>query len=536
MRIIITILLVVNYALTFGQLNLPLKFQNNEAKWAELNWIEGNRKEDQVFKNRLPPIVIEDTIYTFLNYHGKNDNGVSLDFCGYLIKKLNKNTGEKYWEVLRIYKDGKKRKAISQPSFELGKLTVSLYDEVLSRNVEWTCYPAHIVIDTNTGLVIDSNYVDRTDRTLPTFRRISTAYPNGSRFYVTKTGYTYRGTTAHGGGSLGPLRSFIRDQHLGFDGHFISADTFELTSQYKTIRLNDWFENNEGGLNILRVSSSIDWTDREFKFMKLDKNLNLLKSVDLTQYFKSTDSIAAMGVENLYQNDGLFVVTSQYESFANREYYFHYHLFDSDGNFLDRLDYTLRDGIDNANIEYGWLRPMADVVNKRILLTHSRQNKMSESTFFELFASDGDTIKRVKRIEVEGSSDHFRTDMPLMMANGDILLYVAQFEWRKPGPFFSWIMLDGAKMGIVSSTDEVESVRQPFVLYPNPTSSNIHILTDIEYDHVMIQSIDGAITKQETVRDGAVNVSSLPNGTYICTLIKGSRTISSGVKFVKMGK
>ena len=134
-------------------------------------------------------------------------------------------------------------------------------------------------------------------------------------------------------------------------------------------------------------------------------------------------------------------------------------MFDSDGNFLDRLDYTLRDGIDNANIEYGWLRPMADVVNKRILLTHSRQNKMSESTFFELFASDGDTIKRVKRIEVEGSSDHFRTDMPLMMANGDILLYVAQFEWRKPGPFFSWIMLDGAKMGIVSSTDEVESVR-----------------------------------------------------------------------------
>ena len=179
---------------------------------------------------------------------------------------------------------------------------------------------------------------------------------------------------------------------------------------------------------------------------------------------------------------------------------------------------------------------MADVVNKRILLTHSRQNKMSESTFFELFASDGDTIKRVKRIEVEGSSDHFRTDMPLMMANGDILLYIAQFEWRKPGQFFSWIMLDGAKMGIVSSTDEVESVRQPFVLYPNPTSSNIHILTDIEYDHVMIQSIDGAITKHVINSDTSIDTSSLPNGTYVCTLIKGGSIISSGVKFVKVGK
>ncbi len=535
MRIIITILLVVNYALTFGQLNLPLKFQNNEVKWAELNWWEGGAKDGQDFQNRLPPIIIEDTLYTFLNF-----KGTSSGIKGYQIKKLNKTTGEKYWEVIRGYRNGI-RSALSQPFIDNGMLTVSLYDEAKSDGSTWSlCYPAHIVIDTKTGLVIDSNYVDRTDSTLPTFLSISAG--NGQhteanpRFYVTENGYTYRFITGHGGGSLGPFRFFILDKHLGFDGHLISVDTFELMSKYKRVQLSNWFDNNEGGINIVRVSENDDWKDREFRFMKLDKHLKLLKSVDLTQYFKSTDTIAYLGVENLYQNDGLFVVTSQYESFSTKEYRFHYHLFDSDGNFLDKLDYTLRDGIDNVNIEYGWTCPMADVVNKRILLTHSRQNKITESTYFELFASDGDTIKRVKRIEVEGITDHFRTDMPLMMANGDILLYVAQFAWREPGPFFSWIMLDEAKMGIVSSTEGVHSIRQPFTIYPNPTSSILQIVTDADYDQVLIQSIDGMITKQETVSDGAVNVSFLPNGAYICTLMKAGRVKSSGVKFVKVGK
>ncbi len=100
----------------------------------------------------------------------------------------------------------------------------------------------------------------------------------------------------------------------------------------------------------------------------------------------------------------------------------------------------------------------------------------------------------------------------------------------------AYLLFKGEKLGLTSGADEVESVRKPFVLYPNPTSSTLQIVTDMDYDHVLIHSIDGKITKQETVSDGAVNVSFLPNDAYICTLIKGGRIISSGVKFVKVGK
>jgi len=87
----------------------------------------------------------------------------------------------------------------------------------------------------------------------------------------------------------------------------------------------------------------------------------------------------------------------------------------------------------------------------------------------------------------------------------------------------------------MSSAHDI-TLTSPFILYPNPTSSTLQIVTDADYDHVLIHSTDGKITKQETVSDGAVNVSSLPDGSYVCTLIKGGSIISSGVKFVKVGK
>jgi hypothetical protein len=97
------------------------------------------------------------------------------------------------------------------------------------------------------------------------------------------------------------------------------------------------------------------------------------------------------------------------------------------------------------------------------------------------------------------------------------------------------ICLNKSELGLTSPAHDLTRISQ-FKIYPNPASSTLQIVTDMNYDHVLIHSTDGKITKQETVSDGAVNVSSLPNGTYVCTLMKGGRIINSGLKFVKMGK
>lgn len=143
--------LIILSSLLRGQENLPLQFQDDIAKWSELSWINKNNKKDQIFENRIPPIITQDTIYTFENYIGKSSTGISISYAGYLIKKLNRVSGEKYWELARIYKDGSKRKAISYVNLVNNEVIVTLFDEAKSSGSDWlTSYPAHIVIDLST--------------------------------------------------------------------------------------------------------------------------------------------------------------------------------------------------------------------------------------------------------------------------------------------------------------------------------------------------------------------------------------------------
>lgn len=121
-------------------------------------------------------------------------------------------------------------------------------------------------------------------------------------------------------------------------------------------------------------------------------------------------------------------------------------------------------------------------------MPHSTQNKREQSTYFELFAYDGDTIKSVIRIEVEGIRDHFRALYDTVLGNGDILLYISQFEWTVSPPsiapdyprYYSGILLDGQKMNFISSTKDYVVAKKQLTLYPNPTTG---IVKDRQSDH-----------------------------------------------------
>lgn len=133
------------------------------------------------------------------------------------------------------------------------------------------------------------------------------------------------------------------------------------------------------------------------------------------------------------------------------------------------------------------------------------------------------------------------TENGIITEDNNILITTLQFKdtiinGNRRGYYQSvaYSLFKGEKLGLTTSIDDVHSVSQPFMLYPNPTSSTFQIETDVDYDQVMIQSIDGMITKQVITTDMTIDVSSLPHGTYVCTLIKGGRIITSGVKFVKV--
>nr|MBP6236786.1 T9SS type A sorting domain-containing protein [Saprospiraceae bacterium] len=509
-------ILIFCYSTIYAQQNLPLKFQNEAVKWSELNWIEGNRKEDQIFQNRVPPIFIADTIYFFTNYCGVLESGISVGYSGYNIKKINKKTGEKYWEVLRTYKSFFNRKAISQPLLNKNKLAVTLYDEATdSGSTDWyNCYPSHIIIDTQNGSIIDSNYIDSSNNALPKFQSIAGSQGQSiitnPRFYFTDTGYLQREL------STGELA--IIDTKTDFKGVVTQRDTAKLTFKYFPEDFR-FFDNTDGTLGALSISQSNNWDNREIKYLMYDKNLKLLKSIDLSNYF--TDTITLLG---LYRADQDYIITvTTFDDFATRIANYTYQLFDKYGNLVDKLIYYLRDGIDNG-IEYGWLYPLTDVVNKRLLLTQSRQNKIAESTFYEIFASNGDSIQRIKRIEVDGISDHFRTQFATMMKDGDILLYIEQFAKNDPGAprWYNWTMFDGQEMNIINSTKDEQANSRKLKLYPNPTSGTITINGLEGEANVSIRNINSQILIKSKTISNQIDISVLRAGMYIIEIENGN--------------
>ena len=536
MKNIIIFLLTFQTLDLIGQLNLPIKFQNDVVSWDNLAWIEDNKKEDQVFENRLPPIIIEDTIYTFLNYLGLSSTGVSIGYSGYKIKKINKKSGQQYWETTRVYKGGVKRKALSQPSFVDSVLTITLYDEATSTGSTWDeCYPGQISLSLKDGHVLDSTLVDRLNPNLSIFPSIAGFFGQGSsinpKFYSTKNGYIQRSFA----GWFNPNVNFgVIDNVLSLAGEIIKSDTFKLNSTY-TLFDFFYFDNETDGINAIIASEEGNWKNKEIKFLKFDKDLTLIKSVDISQYF--TDTIATFSLVHI--SNGYSIISTSYESPSLKTGQINFHLFDEAGNFVEKMIYTLRPET-VSEIKYGWLYPTVDIVNKRILVTQSRQNKLNEGTFFEIYAKDGDTIQKVKRIEVEGIKDHFRTEYAMMMGNGDILLYVSQFAWTASPPsiapdyprYYSWIMLDGQKMNIVSNTKDDYTINNKLKLCPNPTSRFVTFQNLNKSANVRIFNLSGEIVKSfENITD-QVNIEDLPNGMYIFDI--RSKEINERHKIVKV--
>jgi hypothetical protein len=524
--LLITGIIVISILSLKAQENLPFQFQDDVIKWSELSWASSNINSDQVFENRFPPIVVQDTIYTFENYIGKSSTGISLSYAGYLIKKLNLNTGKKYWEVYRSYKNGSKRKAISYVNIVSNEVMVTLFDEAKSSGTDWlSSYPAHIVIDNDSGIVIDSNYVDRSDTTLQTFRTIGGNYEEDPRYYLVGEGYLQRSLDVW----LFPKLEFgFVDNSVDLDGKIMQSDTSAPLSYPYFFRDFQFFENSQSGLDAILASESAKWANKQIKILKFNEELDLINDIDVTEYF--TDSIEYYGLSN--RTDDYFILGTQFEDFNRKEREYNYHLFNTYGDFFDKLKFILRDGIDNG-VEYGWIYPIVDKNNERILLTRSKQDTINQSTYFELFASDGDTVQLIKRIQVKGIKDHFRTHYGRVMDNGDVLLYIEQFNWNDPNvKWYSWIMLDGKKMNVVSGTKDGELVTNKLKLYPNPSAGILKI------DHlelpasIKISDMNGRMIKQINNIISEVNISDFPVGMYIFAI--KNKEISERHKIVKV--
>ncbi|MCZ2100882.1 MAG: T9SS type A sorting domain-containing protein [Chitinophagales bacterium] len=514
-----------------AQLNLPLKFQEDIVKWSELLWINDAANNNQFFDYSFPidPIIDNDTIYLFNNYEGRLDNGIYVNISGFTIKKVNLISGLKYWEVQRNYTNYNihpRRKGISVPQLANGNLLITLYDENKESNgtnSDWRyCYPAFILFDTKTGIAIDSQFVNYSDLTTPSFFSIAsptleTKTELAPRFFYENDKYIYKRLSFKFENNK--IKPILQYTHLDHFGKIITSDSIYLFHKYfldsyryvgshgdsTTCATISFTTGNTGNIDSLEV-----------KITQFDHNLVKIDSFLLNQYF--VDTFKYIGLQ--YISPKYFIVLTSLEDFTTLSTHLCFYLFNNKGKLLDKLSYTLKDGIDNGII-YGWLFPAIDIKNKRILLTHSRQNKKSESSFFELRVADADDNTVLKRIHVDGIRDHFRTQWATMMDNGDILLLIEQFNVNDPAAsrWYSWIMLDGAKMGIVTKTKDTPATLNQLKLHPNPTTGIVtidHLDTPAKVD---IYDLNGSIVQSVHNVTSEVNIDNLPSGIYILNIM-----------------
>jgi hypothetical protein len=526
---IIQILLFIVLANLNAQENLPLRFEEDVIKWSELSWMEGQPSNDQWVHMACPPQIKDDTIYLFMNYYQKEfEDNRNYGYCGYIIKKLNLTTGEKYWETSRIYKEHGDRKILSWPTFKDKEIEVALYDEshAIGPNTDWhECYPAHITIDRESGIIVDSNFVNKLNPELPRLRSFGNIFFSGStRPTIFKNVDSY----LHIRRGLGLLER----SSLTFEGEIIHKDSIFYPDNFYT----PWsilFEKVEkDSFWLIIFSRNSDWSGIQVLFSKYDKDFNISETFDVTEHFDY--SIDAGGI--YFIDRGYFVVETNFTNFVDTTLKFQSYLFDDNGTFVDSISYTLRPGIDDI-IVYGWLRPLVDRVNNRMIMTQSRQNSPIVGTYFEMYENSGDTISRINRIHVEGITDHFRNFYSTMLDNGDVLMYIEQFT--DPGPsgdrWFSWIMLDGQKLYNTSNTEEIytEEFRNKLKLYPNPTTGMVHIENLNQPANVRIYKITGELMQyRENITD-QINIDALPAGLYIFDIYDDD-SISERHKIIKI--
>jgi len=486
-NLLIGILLSSLISMSYGQENLPLKFKNYEPTWIDFIQLAQYPLNDlgrYVLKGA--PKLIDDSLFIFYN----------IDYFGYngiIIEKRNIKDGSIYWRFTRDTTVEKARIALSRASLLEDEIELVLFDEdkyVDDTTIpDWAAaHPAKMILKRKNGNIIREKYTNHLDSNNIKLNSIGDDfYDSGNvslKLFNTKQGYRQIYF-------LWSQKSYyITD--VDTLGHLMKKDTLFLLSSYDVVS-HRLFDMNDSTFFSVIVSTENEnvYDDKiEIIYRHMDHDMNILKTVNITSQIPDI-----MNYANTYRADnGYFIIASGWTAEDYSSSLARYYLFDSDGVLKDRIVYHLKN---NYEIEYGWVYPIVDINNEKLILALSQQDTKETGTYFKLFTSNGDKLNLMRRFDVEGIQDHFRVKYATMLPSGDMLLYIKQFDWDAnpmypiPLPWYSLMLM--SKDDLVSNQEVVDKPKNDILVYPNPTSSRVNIKSSDELKYVMIEQENGAV-------------------------------------------
>ncbi len=108
-------------------------------------------------------------------------------------------------------------------------------------------------------------------------------------------------------------------------------------------------------------------------------------------------------------------------------------------------------------------------------------------------------------------------------SNKDLLICVSHhnYDEEKDGRNsynHTWMLIDGSKLGLKTSTSDIELVEEGVRVYPNPVGGAMHIESDRQYAYVEVCDLMGRVVLRERYRS-TIDVSGLSSGVYLVRLL-----------------
>ena len=260
-------------------------------------------------------------------------------------------------------------------------------------------------------------------------------------------------------------------------------------------------------------------TERDLIYLQLyDKDLNLIKRVSLgaiVDTLKEVDGISILSADNVSVIVAISKLNVKGSYYAELDY---------DGNILAIVNKVIiknREHIFNRG--FGYLK----YSKKPILITYSLDDsyprQLPQTVRYYLY-ENGEWVEKFS--QQMGENHLLKISGPEYIAetpDKNLLLCVRTsyyYEDRDAASFApdTWMLIDGRKLGLKTSTSDVELVEEGVRVYPNPVDRVMHIEADRRYAYVEVCDLMGRVVLRERYRS-TIEVSGLTSGVYLVRLL-----------------
>ncbi len=507
---------------------IPITYKNYTPIWSHYSKV--NNFSDNVetyFQRQIEIAKDEKVLYTLHNIAD------TFYIQGFLLEKIDLTTGKTLWQDHLFSNKKGERSLASHFTVQNNKLKLAIFKENQPPGpfVGFPSWSKSILrsytYNDNSSKKIDSLIVDPSDKkTVKLGASLVASHlfnnSDGTFDYINHAGYTDPTVSQ----SFAGLTKMV----LNSSGNKIDSIQIQINTPkiYQSARL---FRKTDGTYQFFVNVQKIDSTNKEnVKLYTLDKNLNIVKTIDLSNQL-STPINAIYYLDDKYFIVGFFdnkTINGVFRGKVN------YVLFKQDGTKLESItdEYNYYDckGVHVALLE-----------NKTMVVVKLLNEKNGDNKIVFSQSDGKNQLSELKAIVVQDTNIQFQVFRNIIVTKENNILVGCTYA-HKANLFDSscpkwadFTLFSGKDLGMATTSNTEATVQNvTFDLMPNPAQNQLNIISDSEFDRAKVYDITGQI-RLDAVLDGTtLDVESLSDGMYFVELYQNNKKISSAKKFIKI--